>query len=67
MHGELFGMTGHKTAAMFRRHNPVDLDDGREAFRKLEEYLQEERYLTTGNPVNEPGKRSRSAPANKNG
>jgi hypothetical protein len=30
-------MTGHKTPARFRRQNPVELDDGREALRKLEE------------------------------
>ena len=60
-------MTGHKTAAMFHRYNTVDIDDGREACRKLEEYLQQERYLATGNPTTEPAKCSQSAPINKNG
>jgi hypothetical protein len=60
-------MPGHKTPAMFHRDNTVDLDNGREAFRKLQEYLQEGRYLATGNPIHEPGKCSHSAPANKNG
>jgi integrase len=36
-------MTGHKTTAMFHRYNTVDLDDGREAYRKLEEYLRQEK------------------------
>jgi integrase len=43
-------MTGPKTAAMFHRYYTVDLDDGREAYRKLEEHLRQERA-----PVN-PGK-----------
>ncbi len=47
-------MTGHKTAAMFHRYNTVDIDDGREAFRKLEEYLQRERYLAMGDATNAP-------------
>jgi hypothetical protein len=42
-------MTGHKTAAIFHRYNTGDIDDGREACRKLEEYLQQKRYLATGN------------------
>jgi hypothetical protein len=41
-------MTGHKTAAMFHRYNTVDINDGRGAFRKLEEYMQQERYLAAG-------------------
>ena len=60
-------ITGHKTAAMFHRYNTVDVDDGREACRKLEEYLQQERYLATGNPATDPAKCSHSAPVNKNG
>jgi hypothetical protein len=47
-------MTGHKTAAMFHRYNTVDIDDGREAFRKLEECLQQERYLAMGDATNAP-------------
>lgn len=60
-------MTGHKTAAMFHRYNTVDIDDGREALRKLEEYLLQERNLATGNPATELAKCSHSAPVNKNG
>ena len=60
-------MTGHKTAAMFHRYNTVDVDDGREALRKLEEYLLQERNLAMGNPTPESAKSSHSAPVNKNG
>ena len=60
-------MTGHKTAAMFHRYNTVDIDDGREALRKLEEYLLPERNLATGNPTTELAECSHSAPVNKNG
>jgi integrase len=45
-------MTGHKTAAMFHRYNTVDIDDGREAYRKLEEHLFQERQAV------KPGKSS---------
>ncbi len=55
------------SAAMFHRYNTVDIDDGREACRKLEEYLQQERYLAMGNPTTQPAKCSHSAPVNKNG
>jgi hypothetical protein len=49
-------MTGHKTAAMFHRYNAVDIGDGREAYRKLEECLEQERYLATGSPIDETEK-----------
>ena len=32
-------ISGHKSMAMFRRYNRIDLDDGKEAMRKLEVYL----------------------------
>jgi len=32
-------MSGHKTMAMFKRSNKIDLDDGREAVRKLERFV----------------------------
>ena len=35
----IMAISGHKTMAMFRRYNRIDLDDGREAIRKLEVYL----------------------------
>lgn len=35
----IMAISGHKTMAMFRRYNRIDLDDGREAMRKLEIYL----------------------------
>jgi integrase len=39
----IMAISGHKTMAMFRRYNRIDLDDGREAMRKLEAYLGEDR------------------------
>jgi hypothetical protein len=36
-------ISGHKTMSMFRRYNRIDLDDGKEAMRKLEAYLGEDR------------------------
>jgi integrase len=35
----IMAISGHKTMAMFRRYNRIDLDDGKEAMRKLEVYL----------------------------
>ena len=35
----IMAISGHKTMAMFKRYNRVDLDDGRDAMRKLEAYL----------------------------
>ena len=35
----IMAISGHKTMAMFRRYNRIDLNDGREAMRKLEVYL----------------------------
>ena len=56
----IMALSGHKTMAMFKRYNPVDLDDGRAAMRKLEAYLarnqpQEERidFILTSSLQNE--------------
>jgi integrase len=35
----IMAISGHKTMAMFKRYNRIDLDDGRDAMRKLESYL----------------------------
>jgi integrase len=35
----IMAISGHKTMAMFRRYNRIDLNDGREAMRKLDVYL----------------------------
>jgi hypothetical protein len=35
----IMAISGHKTMAMFRRYNRIDLDDGREAMKKVEDYL----------------------------
>ncbi len=35
----IMAISGHKTMAMFRRYNRIDLNDGREAMRKLGVYL----------------------------
>jgi integrase len=37
----IMAISGHKTMAMFRRYNRIDLNDGKEAMRKLEVYLSE--------------------------
>jgi integrase len=37
--GVIMAISGHKTMAMFKRYNKIDLNDGREAMRKLEVYL----------------------------
>lgn len=39
----IMAMSGHKTMAMFKRYNRIDLEDGREAMRKLETYLSTNR------------------------
>ena len=39
----IMAISGHKMMAMFRRCNRIDLDDGRDAMRKLEIYLSEDR------------------------
>ena len=56
----IMAISGHKTMAMFKRYNRVDLDDGRAALRKLEAYLarnqpQEERidFILTSSLQNE--------------
>ncbi|MGA2465702.1 MAG: site-specific integrase [Thermodesulfobacteriota bacterium] len=48
----IMAISGHKTVAMFKRYNRIDLDDGRDAIRRLEAYLlenqeQEEEKLTS--------------------
>ena len=35
----IMAISGHKTMAMFKRYNRIDLDDGRDAMRKLEAFL----------------------------
>ena len=40
----IMAMSGHKTMAMFKRYNRVDLDDGKDAMRKLETYLSKNRH-----------------------
>lgn len=35
----IMAISGHKTMAMFKRYNRIDLDDGRDAMRRLEAYL----------------------------
>ena len=42
----IMAISGHKSMAMFRRYNRVDLNDGREAMRKLEVYLSENQQAT---------------------
>ncbi len=37
----IMAISGHKTMAMFKRYNRIDLDDGRDAMRRLEAYLFE--------------------------
>jgi len=39
-----FDLSGHKAMAMFKRYNRIDLDDGREAMRKLETYLSKNQH-----------------------
>ena len=38
----IMAITGHKTMAMFKRYNRVDLGDGIEAIKKLDQYLSRE-------------------------
>ena len=40
----IMAMSGHKTMAMFKRYNKIDLYDGREAMKKLETYLSKNRH-----------------------
>ncbi len=35
----IMAISGHKTMVMFKRYNRIDLDDGRDAMRRLEAYL----------------------------
>lgn len=38
----IMAITGHKTMAMFKRYNCIDLSDGIEAIKKLDKYLSRE-------------------------
>ena len=38
----IMAITGHKTMAMFRRYNRIDLSDGIEAIKKLDQYFSGE-------------------------
>ena len=38
----IMAIVGHKTTAMFKRYNRIDLDDGIEAIRKFDKYLSGE-------------------------
>jgi len=38
----IMAITGHKTMAMFKRYNRIDLGDGIEAIKKLDQYLSRE-------------------------
>ena len=40
----IMAISGHRTMAMFKRYNRIDLDDGRDATRKLETYLSKNRH-----------------------
>jgi integrase len=53
-------LTGHKTAAMFHRYNTVDTADAREAYRKLEGFLDQERG--EGHSCNSLGFGKKNAP-----
>lgn len=61
-------LTGHKTAAMFHRYNTVDTADAKEAYRKLEGFLdQEPDEVTSGKLCSGANKCSYSAPGRKKG
>lgn len=38
----IMAISGHKTMAMFKRYNRIDLNDGRDAMRKLAAFLSED-------------------------
>lgn len=38
----IMAISGHKTMAMFKRYNKIDLNDGRDAMRRLQSFLSEE-------------------------
>ena len=39
----IIAISGHRTMAMFKRYNRIDLGDGRDVMRKLEIYLSEDK------------------------
>jgi integrase len=47
----IMAISGHKTMAMFKRYNRIDLDDGREAMRKLEVYLSGDQQGIKSQPL----------------
>jgi len=47
----IMAISGHKTMAMFRRYNRIDLNDGREAMRKLELYLLGDQQAIKSPPI----------------
>jgi integrase len=61
-------LTGHKTAAMFHRYHTVDTADAKEAYRKLEGFLdQEPEEVISGKLCSGAKKCSYSAPGRKKG
>ena len=47
----IMAISGHKTMAMFRRYNRIDLNDGIEAMRKLELYLLGDQQAIKSPPI----------------
>jgi len=47
----IMAISGHKSMAMFRRYNRIDLDDGIEAMRKLEAYLSGDQQAIRSQPL----------------
>ena len=47
----IMAISGHKTMAMFKRYNRIDLNDGREAMRKLEVYLSGDQQAIKSPPL----------------
>jgi integrase len=47
----IMAISGHKTMAMFRRYNRIDLEDGIEAIRKLEVYLSGNQQTKRAQPL----------------
>ena len=61
-------LTGHKTAAMFHRYNTVDTADAKEAYQKLEGFLDQEPEEVTSDKLCSGAKKcSHSAPGKKKG
>ena len=47
----IMAISGHKSMAMFRRYNRIDVDDGIEAMRKLEAYLSGDQQAIRSQPL----------------